>query len=315
MSPTQVAGLPNFESILGTIFPIAAVGFASALKRWAAVGAIGISVRFGIPKNSWQTRQMSHRKLYFAVVLLPFSSTVHDFVAENFSLKPARFATPMLSTVRVRSNTAVSCESTQTRGNFAFIEAPLKPGAAVVVELTALKRRSPVPIVLTSKDAHHAYSCDSLARLCETTYSIRIESEIPEAEDELAVRISTDGAVYISHDGRTWMERARVDTALEYHVVFDMEHIYVLYLMGIATGLGGFKENEVVLPSVPSERSPQRDSSSCVICLEKPRNVVILPCFHVALCDDCVRSLQKSTEAECPVCRLRITGVEPFYSA
>ena len=40
----------------------------------------------------------------------------------------------------------------------------------------------------------------------------------------------------------------------------------------------------------------------CVICLENPCNVAILPCRHQTLCQDCSASLL-SRESTCPICR------------
>ena len=252
-------------------------------------------------------------------------SHIDKSVSESLALEPAHFCSFEASAVRVHADVAMSRDSSPSRGNFAFIDTRLKPDSVLVVELTALKRAKPVRIILTSKSASRVNSCESLSDLCESTYSPMMESEIPEAWDKLAVRISPSGAVYISHNNRRWIRRMRVDEDLEYHVIIPMENVSVLTLVGMATGLGEIKEEpEAELDDFPAEpRDAElphglRDGSApseagtailpnCVVCLGNEREVAVLPCFHVALCEGCSLSLLESEEPKCPICRASIT--------
>ena len=62
--------------------------------------------------------------------------------------------------------------------------------------------------------------------------------------------------------------------------------------------------------AAPSTAAP--GSSICVVCLVRPRDVVALPCRHVALCMSCARRLVASTGDDgtaggaCPLCRGRV---------
>ena len=148
----------------------------------------------------------------------------------------------------------MSCESPSSRRNFAVIETPLRPGSAVAVRLTVLKQTEPLQIALTTKDPRRVYWYESLPELCETTFSQMMDSETPNASDELAVRISTNGEVYLSHNNRGWVEKMKVDPDLEHHVIFAMDHVAVLSLIGIATGLGEVDQESIVAPdSTPME--------------------------------------------------------------
>ncbi|KAL5015858.1 hypothetical protein ScPMuIL_005447 [Solemya velum] len=51
-------------------------------------------------------------------------------------------------------------------------------------------------------------------------------------------------------------------------------------------------------------------SSMCIICMEKPREIVILECGHICLCAECHNILP---EQICPLCRGPITRVVPLY--
>ena len=67
--------------------------------------------------------------------------------------------------------------------------------------------------------------------------------------------------------------------------------------------------------SRPARRvSGDHDSSSlsCVVCLGAEREVILLPCGHVAVCADCADTLV-SQGHQCPVCRANIDTVMPAY--
>lgn len=47
---------------------------------------------------------------------------------------------------------------------------------------------------------------------------------------------------------------------------------------------------------------------ACVICMDRPRNVVILDCGHICCCLDCARQVNS-----CPVCRRGIARLVPTF--
>ncbi|CAK81178.1 unnamed protein product (macronuclear) [Paramecium tetraurelia] len=47
------------------------------------------------------------------------------------------------------------------------------------------------------------------------------------------------------------------------------------------------------------------DSDLCIACMESVRNVLILPCFHLICCQECLQKI-KQTNNECPLCRTLI---------
>jgi len=49
-----------------------------------------------------------------------------------------------------------------------------------------------------------------------------------------------------------------------------------------------------------SESSSSNDANLCVICLDKPKSIVLVPCGHVCICSSCSRL---SNLTNCPICR------------
>uniref|UniRef100_A0A6U8AUM9 RING-type domain-containing protein n=1 Tax=Eutreptiella gymnastica TaxID=73025 RepID=A0A6U8AUM9_9EUGL len=50
----------------------------------------------------------------------------------------------------------------------------------------------------------------------------------------------------------------------------------------------------------------------CVICLCDPRNVIVMPCRHLCMCNECAKGLDATPGAKCPICR---TPIELMMSA
>jgi len=53
-------------------------------------------------------------------------------------------------------------------------------------------------------------------------------------------------------------------------------------------------------PSAPPSDTP------CVVCLDRPKQVVLVPCGHVCVCTDCAPQL--NSRHECPICRQHFTA-------
>lgn len=54
--------------------------------------------------------------------------------------------------------------------------------------------------------------------------------------------------------------------------------------------------------------------SHCVVCLERNKNIVILPCRHLCLCKECAQQLNRLDGGErCPICRHDVHTLMPVY--
>ena len=48
------------------------------------------------------------------------------------------------------------------------------------------------------------------------------------------------------------------------------------------------------------------------VCLQNPREVVLLECGHICLCSDCAVEIMRS-RPQCPICRADIVRIMPAY--
>ncbi|XP_003746330.1 E3 ubiquitin-protein ligase NEURL1B [Galendromus occidentalis] len=228
----------------------------------------------------------------------------------GITFRQAHFAPFKSEELTVTRSAAQSTNNSSSAALFAVTGSKLKPEETLVVKLEKLVKSCRINFVLTTEEPARVHACRDLGKLCDTTYSLAVESEMCKAGDELAINISTNGAVCISLNNRGWQERIHVDTDIAYHVAFDMANVSSMTAIGITTDL----KPEIDRPPVKSE--PFRDASlppDCIVCLESPRSVLLEPCAHFALCELCAHALQKSERRECPVCRAQIKGVKKIY--
>lgn len=51
------------------------------------------------------------------------------------------------------------------------------------------------------------------------------------------------------------------------------------------------------------------ENQLCVVCRQNPREIILLPCGHVCLCEDCADGIHEC----CPVCRQQIERKSAAY--
>lgn len=67
------------------------------------------------------------------------------------------------------------------------------------------------------------------------------------------------------------------------------------------------KEEYIVSKKVKKER----DEEECAVCLSNKPIMVIVPCFHRVLCEECARDLRKRNTKKCIICRSVIEDIVP----
>lgn len=69
------------------------------------------------------------------------------------------------------------------------------------------------------------------------------------------------------------------------------------------------KQPEAVNPTRLPAKVYENDSPDCVICLDKPKEVILSPCGHFCLCNSCCSKLGDNRQRKCPMCRQVIACV------
>lgn len=74
--------------------------------------------------------------------------------------------------------------------------------------------------------------------------------------------------------------------------------------------LPNFLENVERLEDEVIESPNHKTNPSCIICLDRERDVIIMPCHHVVMCLLCTGSLK---DYKCPTCKGNISSIERVY--
>eukprot|EP01090_Pellita_catalonica_P017647 TRINITY_DN5372_c0_g1_i1.p1 TRINITY_DN5372_c0_g1~~TRINITY_DN5372_c0_g1_i1.p1 ORF type:complete len:114 (+),score=21.76 TRINITY_DN5372_c0_g1_i1:251-592(+) len=72
------------------------------------------------------------------------------------------------------------------------------------------------------------------------------------------------------------------------------------------------KFEEQIQTRIADKVEERLDQNRCVVCMDKSRSVVIIPCFHMILCDTCANRLTNSSGV-CPQCRGIIKELKKVY--
>ena len=65
--------------------------------------------------------------------------------------------------------------------------------------------------------------------------------------------------------------------------------------------------SSVVPPAAPN---PGAEETLCVVCMDAPKNRVVLPCMHMCVCEACAQLLRD----RCPVCRGPIERIAQLFT-
>jgi hypothetical protein len=65
--------------------------------------------------------------------------------------------------------------------------------------------------------------------------------------------------------------------------------------------------SSVVPPAAPN---PDAEETLCVVCMDAPKNRVVLPCMHMCVCEACAQLLRN----RCPVCRGPIERIAQLFT-
>ena len=138
-------------------------------------------------------------------------------------------------------------------------------------------------LLVSTKCHHSSYQCsgnypsDSDRRQMQS----RFESDMKEWQDEamplLQLLLSTEGSIIKRDDNN----KTAMDACLKQYGKF-------MSAMQNAR-----------LSAQPVRRNSEAAQAHCVICMDRPPSVVIIPCGHLCVCQPCSGRLQQ----QCPVCR------------
>jgi hypothetical protein len=61
--------------------------------------------------------------------------------------------------------------------------------------------------------------------------------------------------------------------------------------------------------------APDQCRAMCIVCIDAPVEVALLPCCHAALCADCAVKMITAEDMRCPICRAAVDEFQRIYLA
>ena len=61
-------------------------------------------------------------------------------------------------------------------------------------------------------------------------------------------------------------------------------------------------------PAAPAPHPDDAEETLCVLCLDAPKDHIIIPCGHICVYEACAEKLKKAVSALCPFCRTPINA-------
>ena len=58
--------------------------------------------------------------------------------------------------------------------------------------------------------------------------------------------------------------------------------------------------------ALEKQNSSHESTISCIVCLDEPKQVLLLPCKHLCVCNSCAVILQQQPPFLCPICRASV---------
>ena len=63
----------------------------------------------------------------------------------------------------------------------------------------------------------------------------------------------------------------------------------------------------------PAAPNPGAEETMCVVCMDAPKDRIVLPCMHLCACGPCAQRLLE-LDAPCPVCRGPVERMAQVFS-
>ena len=159
----------------------------------------------------------------------------------------------------------------------------------------------------------YASRCEALAARMEEGKAVleRARAEQAErarvAEEAAAAAAATAAeAAATAAAERLYMEERRAALRERQFQLQESQAALALELQQMDAQLG------VAPPAAP--QLEEELEALCVVCMDAPKNHVVLPCLHQCLCAACAQQLQEQGAQSCPVCRTPIERIGQVFT-
>jgi hypothetical protein len=73
------------------------------------------------------------------------------------------------------------------------------------------------------------------------------------------------------------------------------------------------RQTQARLGVPPAASQPDAEETMCVLCFDAPKDHIIVPCYHLCVCEACANLLTQMDKPTCPICRAAIQQTNKVF--
>ena len=148
-------------------------------------------------------------------------------------------------------------------------------------------------------EKHGDRSSEKLSALVAEAREMLEQAKTEKAERARAAAAAAAAAAAVKAAAEATEAAERLQVEEELAALTLRAHADALRIQQMQAQLG----SSVVPPAAPEE-------TMCVVCMDAPKNRVVLPCMHMCVCEACAQLLRD----RCPVCRGPIERIAQLFT-
>ena len=69
------------------------------------------------------------------------------------------------------------------------------------------------------------------------------------------------------------------------------------------------------VPPAATAHHPDAEETMCVVCFDAPKDHILVPCYHLCVCEACANLLTQMDKPTCPICRAAIRQTNKVFQS
>jgi hypothetical protein len=156
----------------------------------------------------------------------------------------------------------------------------------------------------------YASRCEALAALMEEGKGVLERAQAEQAERARAAAEEAEAAAAAAAEAEAEAAALRLQMEQE---LSHMEQERARMEQERAALALRMQQVQAQLGVAPPAAPQLEEEALCVVCMDAPKQHVIVPCGHQCVCEACAQQLTQTTSPSCPVCRAPIQETTRVY--
>jgi hypothetical protein len=152
----------------------------------------------------------------------------------------------------------------------------------------------------------HGARSEPLAALVAVARELIEQARAAEAERVRVAAEAAEAAAAVEAVERSQMEKEMAALTLSVQSHARRMQSDRLRLLQMQAQLG-------VPPAAPAPHPDDAEENQCVMCFDAPKDHIIIPCYHVCVCEACANLLTQMSKPLCPICRTAIQHTNKVF--